>query len=133
MTRFEGYVTVVLQGTREEDEMPQLTTQRLNQEGVREITDIVNRLAQDDPTWNRFLRRQPSYRYFHIKGSNNQYFWTTEPLIHKGHKRFASGIYRFIKSKQSYRLTHEKYHAKRQDAKARALALYNEATGKEKK
>lgn len=90
----------------------------------QEATNIINRLAQDDPTWGRFLRRQPHYRYFRLKGSNDECFWTIEPVKHNGHKRFASGIYKFIKSKNLYRLTNEKYHAKRKDAKARALELW---------
>ena len=94
---------------------------------AQEVGNIINRLAQDDPTWRQFLRRQPNYRYFHIKGGKDEYFWTTEPISHNGHKRFASGIYKFIKSKQQWRLTKEKYHAKRKDAKARALALWREA------
>ena len=107
-----------------------ITQQTLNKV-EQEVSNIVNRLAQDDPTWNRFLRRQPSYRYFHIKGGKDEYFWTTEPIKHNGHKRFASGIYKFIKSKQLFHLTKEKYHAKRKDAKARALELRNKAEGKE--
>ena len=108
-----------------------MTTQTLDKLGQEIIGNVITRLAQDDPTWGRFLRRQPSYRYFHIKGSQDEYFWTTEPVKHNGHKRFASGIYKFIKSKQLFRLTKEKYHAKRKDAKARALELRNKAEGKE--
>ena len=85
---------------------------------------IIQDLARTDPTWNRFLQRSPNYRYFKIKGSLDRPFWTIEHINHNGHKRFASGIYRFIKSKQLYRLTNEKYHAKRKDAKARALKLW---------
>ena len=101
-----------------------MTKQTLDSKFCQETANIINRLAQDDPTWGRLLRRQPNYRYFRIKGSNDECFWTTEPIKHNGHKRFASGIYRFIKSKQLYKLTNEKYHAKRKDAKARALILY---------
>lgn len=106
-----------------------MTNQAILDMVAQETTNIINRLAQDDPTWLRFLRRQPSYRYFHIKGKQNEYFWTTEPISHNGHKRFASGIYKFIKTKNLYRLTHAQYHAKRKDAKARALLLHNEAAG----
>jgi protein associated with RNAse G/E len=104
-----------------------MTNQTILDKAAQETANIINRLAQDDPTWNRFLTRTPAYRYFHIKGSENQYFWTTEPVKHNGHKRFVSGIYRFIKSKNQLKLTDERYHSKRKDAKARALALYNQA------
>jgi len=107
-----------------------MATQTLDAKFTQEVGNIINRLAQDDSSWGRFLTRTPAYRYFRIKGSENEYFWTTEPVKHNGHNRFASGIYKFIKSKQQLRLTDEKYHAKRKDAKARALILRNKAEGK---
>ena len=94
---------------------------------AQETANIINRLALEDPCWQQFLRRQPSYRYFHIKGSDDRFFWTTEPLKQNGKKRFASGVYRFVKTKQLYKLASTRYHAKRKDAKARALALYYKA------
>ena len=96
----------------------------------QETANIINRLAQEDPTWGRFLSRSPSYRYFHIRGGKDEYFWTTEPINHLGHKRFASGVYRFIKSRDELKLVNERYHARRKDAKARALQLRN-AEGRE--
>lgn len=90
---------------------------------AQETANIINRLALDDPSWRRFFRRQPNYRYFSDKGSKAQYFWTTEPITKNGQKRFVSGIYKFIKSKNLFKLTHERYHARRKDAKERALAL----------
>lgn len=94
------------------------------------LTRIITDLAKTDPTWGRFLGRQPAYRYFYIKGYPDrhfphQFFWTTEPINHNGHKRFASGIYKYLKTKQGYKLTNVKYHAMRKDAKARALTLRN--------
>ena len=71
-----------------------------------------------------FITRSPSYRYFHHKGQKDQYFWTTEAVKHNGKLRFASGIYRYLKTKNAYKLTNETYHAKRKDAKARALKLW---------
>jgi len=68
----------------------------------------------------------PKYRYFNRKGSDNRYFWTVETVKHKGKDKYASGIYRYIKTKQQLKLTSEMYHAKRKDAKARALKLYQE-------
>ena len=96
------------------------------------LTRIITDLAKTDPTWGRFLRRQPAYRYFYIKGYPDKlyphrFFWTTEPINHKGRKRFASGIYKYLKAKQAFKLTEVKYHVKRKDAKARALSLYYKA------
>jgi len=107
-----------------------MATQTLDAKFRQETVNIINRLAKDDPSWGRFIQRTPSYRYFYIKGSKDQYFWTTEPVKHNGQRRFASGIYKFIKSKNQFKLTNEKYHAKRKDAKARAFAFYNKAEGK---
>jgi hypothetical protein len=66
--------------------------------------------------------RQPSYRYFRI--GMNRYFWTTETMLHNGTRRYASGIYRYIKSKKQFKLTQERYHAKKKDAKERAYRLF---------
>ena len=97
---------------------------------AQETTNIINRLALEDPSWRQFLRRQPNYRYFPIKGNNDQFFWTTEPIKHNGRKRFASGIYKFVKTRSLFRLTNVHYHARRKDAKARALSLCYKAGGK---
>ena len=99
----------------------QKTLERLGQE----VGNIINRLAQDDPTWGRFLTHTPSYRYYHKRGNKDRYFWTTQTVKYNGKLRFASGIYKHIKTKNALKLTQERYHAKRKDAKARALALYN--------
>ena len=100
--------------------------------GDETLGKIIQDLARTDPTWNRFLKRQPNYRYFTVKGSLDQPFWTVEPLNHKGHNRYASGIYKYIKTKKAYRLTNENYHVRRKDAKARALELYYHLTKEEK-
>lgn len=94
---------------------------------AQEVSNIINRLAQDDPTWIRFLTTSPAFRFYYHRGHRNngdRYFWTTDALQHTGKKRFASGIYKYLKSKRAYKLTNARYHAKRSDAKARALKLW---------
>ncbi len=88
------------------------------------VTDVINRLAQDDPTWGRFLTKSPAYRYYHHRGNKDQYFWTTDAVQHNGKLRFASGIYRYIKTQKAWKLTKQHYHAKRKDAKVRAYQLW---------
>ena len=100
---------------------------KLEAKFAQEAANIINRLAETDPSWQKLFPRLPAYRYFRIKGSEDECFWTTESVKHNGHRRFASGIYKFIKSRQAWRLTKPKYHAKRKDAKARALTLYSKA------
>jgi len=97
---------------------------KVEQQAAQRVSEIINRLAQSDPTWGKYISRQPRYRYFPARGSRHEYFWTTEPVNHQGRPRYASGIYRFVKSKQHYKLTNAKYHARRRDAKARALQLW---------
>jgi len=89
----------------------------------RELENIIN----SDPALRSLFTittRTPSYRYFSHKGRKDQYFWTTESVRYKGKMRFASGIYRFLKTKSAYRLSQASYHAKRKAAKARALKLW---------
>ena len=89
----------------------------------RELENIIN---SDATLRGLFTTRTPSYRYFHHKGSEDQYFWTTESVKHNRKMRFASGVYRCLKTKKAFRLTRAGYHAKRKDAKARALRLWEE-------
>ena len=90
--------------------------------------------AQLESDLNEMLARvfpavvQPAYRYFYHKGQKDRYFWTTETVQHNGKSRYASGIYKYLKSRKAYKLTRERYHAKRKDAKARAQQLYKETT-----
>jgi len=104
----------------------QITEQRKLEGLGQELANTINRLAQDDPTWGRFLTHTPSYRYYYIKGSKDRYFWTTQTVKHNGNLRFASGVYKYLKTKNALKLTQERYHAKRRDAKARAYQLYEE-------
>jgi len=98
---------------------------KLERKMAQETANIINRLAQDDPTWLRFLSRQPRYRYFPVKGSSDRPFWTVETVKVKGKPRYASGVYRFVKSRQVFKLVQPRYHVRRRDAKARALGLWH--------
>jgi len=92
------------------------------------LNDDFRRIVESDPTLRAmFTVMQPKYRYYHHKGKEDQYFWTVQTIKHKGKKRYASGIYKFIKTRNVYRLTAQQYHAKRKDAKDRALGLYYKA------
>ena len=95
---------------------------------VEEMLADVNQHMMDVHGYSLFpITRQPNYRYFPI--GKDEYFWTTEPLKHKGKKRFASGVYRYLKTKKQWKLTNERYHVRRRDAKARAYKMYREAKG----
>lgn len=92
----------------------------------QELNNIINRVRETDPTFGDcFMRRMPTYRYFYNKGSEDRFFWTVETVKHNGKDKYASGIYRYIKTKRQFKLIKEQYHAKRKDAKARALKLSN--------
>lgn len=100
-------------------------TEKAHLDGTRrDLESIIN---SDPVLRSLFTTRTPSYRYFHHKGSQDLYFWTTEPVKHKGRQRYASGIYCYLKTKNVFRLTQSSYHALRKDAKARALKLWEGA------
>ena len=95
---------------------------------VKDVERAFNEIVRD--VFPEFCAREPSYRYFSRRGHPNDsdmYFWTTESVQRGGKPRYASGIYRHLKTKRQWKLTSERYHALRKDAKARALALYKEA------
>lgn len=87
----------------------------MNKDFMREINRIANEIL-----------KTPSYRYYK-DSKRNQYFWTTTPLYKNGRKRFASGIYRYLKTKKQWVLRKKVYHAKRYKAKERAWKLYQKA------
>jgi hypothetical protein len=94
------------------------------EQAIRAVEQAFNDIVRTQ--FPEFCTRAPSYRYFHRRGETvgDQFFWTTEAVIRNGRPRYASGIYHYLKTKKQWKLTRERYHAKRQDAKARALELY---------
>ena len=101
-----------------------LREMELTEERLEEVKEIVDRaLAKSGLT-----SREPRYAYWEV--GKDRYFWTIEPVVHEGKKRFVSGIYRYIKSKNAFKLTRERYHKRRKDAKARAWQLFQEAEKK---
>lgn len=101
---------------------------------LNEVRNIFIELAKDDPSLLNLFTTSPAYRFYYHKGhrnNGNRYFWTTDPVQHNEKPRYVSGIYRYIKTKKSLKLTSEHYHAKRKDAKARALKLWKANQPKE--
>ena len=96
---------------------------------ANKFNNIIAQLVQDDPSspWGRFLSVSPTYRYFYRRGSKDRYFWTTQTVQHNGKPRYVSGIYKYLKTFNALKLTQRHHHAKRADAKARALELYNKS------
>jgi hypothetical protein len=92
---------------------------------VDKVHNVFESIIRNNPGLSAmFTVSSPDYRYFHHKGSEDQYFWTTEAVKHGSKMRYASGIYRYLKTKKQWKLINETYHAKRKDAKARALKLW---------
>ncbi len=99
---------------------------------LRTAEEIINKVVRESPVLSAmFTTRQPRYRYFGVKGSEDQPFWTIETVKHNGKMLYASGIYKYIKSKKALRLTKERYHSKRKDAKTRALKLWHDLQPKD--
>ena len=83
---------------------------------------IFEKILIDSGLAKHFMTRQPAYRFWRV--GEDRYFWTTEAVVHNGKKRFVSGIYKHRKKDNALKLTHERYHTKRKDAKDRAHELY---------
>lgn len=77
-------------------------------------------------------RRQNAYRYFYSKNTTNKsrakdrYFWTIPKNNYKGQERYLSGVYRYSATTNSWKAKLVVGHAKRKDAKTRALKLNKE-------
>lgn len=77
---------------------------------------------------------QPRYKFWRDQ-KDNRYFWTVVRTIDrkKNKMRFASGMYRYFKTRKQYVLKRVAYHNRRKAAKARAYRMYEQAREKFKK
>ena len=76
--------------------------------------------------------RSPRWRYYGKRWAlgwdpSNLYFYTTQTVGRP--PRYMSGVYRYIKTRGLWVARQERGHAKRKDAKARALKLYTASKG----
>lgn len=91
-----------------------------------ELNEFIN--SELGYLFQEITPRTPSFRYFSDK-KKNRYFWTTEPTLIEGKKRFTSGVYRYFKTKKQFHLKKRVNHATRTGAKKRALRLYQKSKG----
>ena len=86
-----------------------------------EIERVFNKVLQIDPSMARVLGgNQADYRYYSHKGSKDRYFYTVQKITHKSGKKYVAGVYRFIKSKDSYKLVRKAGFGKKRTAIERA-------------
>jgi hypothetical protein len=94
----------------------------------RTISDI----ADHNPDIAALFPRSARWRYYGPRGALGRkpadiYFYTTDRL----NARYQSGIYRYLKTRKVWKATDVRKHAKRKDAKQRALKLWHDAQSKE--
>jgi hypothetical protein len=63
---------------------------------------------------------EPRYRYYPRAGSKDRYFYTCEKINHKGKSKYVAGIYRYIKSRDLFKLVRKSGFAKKKRAKETA-------------
>lgn len=90
------------------------------------ITRIFNDIPEVRAMLENITPSQVSYRYYSKKGSKDRFFWTTKKINHKGNPRYVSGIYRYLKSKNMFKLVNTAGFAKKKKAKVRSLKLSEE-------
>src|SRR3990167_4558203 len=98
----------------------------IEQQANQAFAAVLAGMREIDPAFgDRFLRRvrQPRYRYFHA--DKRAYCWTVEPARdEKGRERYSSWVSRLSKEYITPILSTRRDHARRKDAKARALKLW---------
>ena len=90
----------------------------------QEVTKALNEMIMNDPALREIFPSQPNYRYYINKETKDKYFYTTEKMNRNGKPRYVSGIYRYLKSRRMWKPLAQAGHAKRKDADARALRLF---------
>ena len=91
---------------------------------LTEFSKLFNQALDQAPA-----RRVNAYRYFYSSNTSNKsrakdrYFWTIPKNNYKGQLRYLSGVYRYNASTNSWKAKLIVGHAKRKDARARALKL----------
>ena len=86
------------------------------------MSESLNQMVRKSGLLRYF--KQPRYRYFLNRQSRDMYFWTTEKIDRGGKPRFVSGVYRYYKTKKTWKPLMQAGHAKRTGAKDRARKLY---------
>lgn len=95
-----------------------------------DVTDVLGEDVQRKMTelWNEVVGSPARYMCWTDK-RGSEYFHTVEKVKDpKGRMRYASGIYRHIKSKNQLILRKQVYHSKKWKAIERAYKLYCKAT-----
>jgi len=86
-----------------------------------DINSIFNKMINSHPELRMvFGSNQAGYHYYPIKGSKDRYFYTTHKINHKGKPKFVAGIYRYIKSRDLFKLVRSAGCGKKKTAMAKA-------------
>lgn len=89
-----------------------------------QLKDYLNKLALE-VLGASYFRREANWKYFADKtNGTDRYFYTTEKVIHKGRPRYVAGIYRYLKTKDVYKLVKQVGFAKKKRAIKWALEAY---------
>ena len=82
----------------------------MTEERMQKAIEVLNRFYAD------MMGRQVNYRYYGDRQPADQYFYTTEKINHKGSLKYTAGIYRYLKSKKSWKLVKQVGFAKKKKA-----------------
>lgn len=98
--------------------------------GDKNILDAINELINSDATLSGLFGGSvsPAYTYYE-DGKHNRYFCTVKKIEHKGNMRYVAGIYRYVKSKDHWKLTKKVGFAKKKLALDWAYRHYAIAEG----
>lgn len=75
-----------------------------NLELEKEINKRLMKVPEVRRMMEAIMPRQASYRYYTRSGSKDRYFYTTKKINHKNNPRYVAGIYRYIKTKNIFKM-----------------------------
>lgn len=87
---------------------------------MSDMTDVFTLLNRE---YGKLLGSSPKYRYMTRDGSKDRYFYTTEKINHNGKPRYVAGIYRYLKSRNVFKMVKSSGFAKKYRAIAAATAF----------
>lgn len=77
--------------------------------------DAISKVISESPVLSQMFGGSPAYTYW-TDEKGNQWFYTKEKIMHKGRMRYVAGKYRFLKTKNLFKLVKKVGFAKKKDA-----------------
>lgn len=95
---------------------------------IKNLGEVIGEMIEASPDLRELFSGfvSPAYQYWE-DGKKNRYFYTKEKIDHKGKARYVAGVYRYLKTKNQFKLVKSVGFAKKKKAIQWAHDKYTES------